>query len=391
MIPLLAGTTRNWPLTGLYRKANSDLEGRKLAAFKSFNSLLGRLQHTSGSDLNDCLREILEYPDGLDDVVRVIDSKIDKGDYIQDDILAKLIIKSQYTGLYQKVRERLLNNDWTALALYKSAYPDPDIENILCDRLFKVQLDDAQPLRRHIVNAMAEVGSKSVLPTLEAVLVEIEPSVTVRTMFFDSLGTLGALEAKSREAFLSSIANAINAVSTRASDDVACMRLRGGPRVAREAPPIAELIAGGESEGVEFKSTLRTNLHTGQPDEKMQMAVLKTIAAFLNAGGGTLLIGVADDGKVIGLAADGFVSDDKMSLHLVNLLRDRVGELFLPYVHPEFVQHDGGRVLSVRCERGPKPAFVKDGSMQRFFVRGANATVELLGPSVIEYSSQRFK
>ena len=168
-------------------------------------------------------------------------------------------------------------------------------------------------------------------------------------------------------------------------------RLRGGPRAAQVAPTIAELIASGESEGVEFKSTLRTNLHTGQPDDKMQMAVLKTIAAFLNAGGGTLLIGVADDGSVKGLAADGFPNDDKMSLHLVNLLRDRVGELFLPYVHPEFVEHNGGRVLSVRCERGPKPAFVKEGGAQRFFVRGANATTELIGQTVVDYTAQRFK
>jgi hypothetical protein len=168
-------------------------------------------------------------------------------------------------------------------------------------------------------------------------------------------------------------------------------RLRGGPQMAQGPPPIGELIAGGESEGVEFKSTLRTNLHTGQSDDKMQIAVLKTVAAFLNAGGGTLLIGVADDGKVIGLTADGFPNEDKMSLHLVNLLRDRIGDLFLPYVHPEFVQHEGGRVLSVRCERGPKPAFVKDGQAQRFCVRGANATIELAGPSVVEYSSQRFK
>lgn len=108
-------------------------------------------------------------------------------------------------------------------------------------------------------------------------------------------------------------------------------RLRGGQPAARVAPTIAELIAGGETEGVEFKSTLRTNLHTGQPDDKIQMAVLKTAAAFLNAGGGTLLIGVADDGVVTGLAAGGFANEDKMSLHLVNLLRDRIGELFLPY------------------------------------------------------------
>lgn len=168
-------------------------------------------------------------------------------------------------------------------------------------------------------------------------------------------------------------------------------RLRGGLPAPEVAPTIAELIAGGETEGVEFKATLRTNLHTGQPDDKIQMAVLKTIAAFLNAGGGTLLIGVADDGVVTSLAADGFANDDKMSLHLVNLLRDRVGELFLPYVHPEFIEHDGGRVLSVRCERGPKPAFVKEGAAQRFFVRGANATIELVGQSVVDYSAQRFK
>jgi len=168
-------------------------------------------------------------------------------------------------------------------------------------------------------------------------------------------------------------------------------RLRGGPPAANVAPTTAELITGGETEGVEFKSTLRTNLHTGQPDDKIQMAALKTIAAFLNAGGGTLLIGVADDGSVIGLAADGFPNEDKMSLHLVNLIRDRIGELFLPYVHPEFVEHDDGRVLSVRCECGPKPAFVKDGNAQRCFVRGANATAELTGQAMVDYSAQHFK
>ena len=169
-------------------------------------------------------------------------------------------------------------------------------------------------------------------------------------------------------------------------------KLRGGVSETDVAPPTtAELIANGETEGVEFKSTLRTNLHTGQVDDKMQLAVLKTLAAFLNAGGGTLFIGVADDGTVKGLAADGFSNEDKMSLHLVNLVRDRIGELFLPYMHPEFLDHDGGRILSVRCERGPKPAFVKDGSAQRFFVRGANATTELTGQSIVDYTAQRFK
>lgn len=99
-------------------------------------------------------------------------------------------------------------------------------------------------------------------------------------------------------------------------------------------------------------------LHTGQPDDKIQVALLKTLAAFLNAGGGTLLIGVSDDGAAVGLSIDGFPNEDKMSLHLFNLIRDRIGDPFVPYIHPEFIEHDRCRVLSVWCERAPKPAFV---------------------------------
>lgn len=153
---------------------------------------------------------------------------------------------------------------------------------------------------------------------------------------------------------------------------------------------VAELIAGGETGAVEFKSTLRTNLHTGQADEKMQLSALKTIAGFLNAKGGTLLIGVSDDGSVLGLSVDGFPNEDKMGLHLVNLIKDRIGDVFLPYTHPHFEDMDGERILTIRCERGPKAAFVKDGSQQRFYVRGGNATAELMGNSVTDYVKQRF-
>jgi hypothetical protein len=44
----------------------------------------------------------------------------------------------------------------------------------------------------------------------------------------------------------------------------------------------------------------------------------------------------------------------------------------------------------VRCEKGPKPAFVKDGQMQRFFVRAGNSTAELQGVTVTEYVKSRF-
>ena len=77
----------------------------------------------------------------------------------------------------------------------------------------------------------------------------------------------------------------------------------------------------GESEAVEFKSTLRTNLHTGNKDPRMELAVLKTLAGFLNTNGGTLVIGVSDDGNPVGIQADGFDNEDKMNLHLVNIVK----------------------------------------------------------------------
>ncbi len=161
--------------------------------------------------------------------------------------------------------------------------------------------------------------------------------------------------------------------------------------VAEEIPVnVSDLVSMGETDSVEFKSTLRTSLHTGQPDDKIQMAALKTIAGFLNAKGGTLLIGVSDDGDALGLTADNFPNEDKMSLHLINLIKDRIGEVFMPYVHPKFVEEQGERVLSIRCEKGPRPAFLKDGTTQRFFVRGGNATTELSGVSITEYASRRF-
>ena len=89
--------------------------------------------------------------------------------------------------------------------------------------------------------------------------------------------------------------------------------------------PVDQLIARGETTKIEYKATLRVNLHTSKPDKKMEHSCLKTIAAFLNSHGGYLVVGVADNGEVLGIEKDGFPNEDKMNLHLVNLLKDRLG------------------------------------------------------------------
>lgn len=189
------------------------------------------------------------------------------------------------------------------------------------------------------------------------------------------------------DTFLQERRSRIGRVIKQAWEELAAIH---GPEPKPKALSVADLLVGGETEAVEFKSTLRTNLHTNQPDDKIQISALKTIAGFLNNNGGTLLIGVADDGEILGLEADKFPNEDKLGLHLVNLITDRLGALFLPYVHAHFLDQDDKRVLAVRCERGPKPVFVKDAHLQRFFVRGGNATAELHGAAVTDYVKQRF-
>lgn len=153
---------------------------------------------------------------------------------------------------------------------------------------------------------------------------------------------------------------------------------------------VADLITSGESDATEFKSTLRTNLHTGEKDPRMEMAVLKSVAGFLNAKGGALIVGVVDDGTPVGLEKDGFADEDKMSLHLINLLKDRLGGQHAMNIQSRFDDHENVRVLVVRCTRSPSPVYVKDGSVERFFVRYGPSTQELTGGQAQEYIKQRF-
>jgi type I restriction enzyme, R subunit len=81
-----------------------------------------------------------------------------------------------------------------------------------------------------------------------------------------------------------------------------------GTKVAwQEHCPIGELLGPPPKEGahLEYNSTLRIRADTGELFKPLQTASLKTVAAFLNSReGGTLLIGVADDGSVFGLDSD---------------------------------------------------------------------------------------
>ena len=166
------------------------------------------------------------------------------------------------------------------------------------------------------------------------------------------------------------------------------MEKQPNPRLALT---VEELVQEHEGTTIEFKSTLRINLHTGEKDSKMELAVLKTLAAFLNMNGGTLVIGVSDDGEPVGVSADKFPNEDNMDLHLVNLIKDRIGTTSMLFISPRFDDYQDARVMVIDCQPSKTPVFVKDGGVERFYVRTGAATSELPPSQTQQFIKQRFK
>lgn len=122
----------------------------------------------------------------------------------------------------------------------------------------------------------------------------------------------------------------------------------------------------------------------------MEHAALKTLAGFLNTKGGTLVIGVADDGEALGLGPDKFANEDKMALHLVNIIKTRMGVSAMTRIHINFDSQDDQRVLVVRCEPSANPVFLIDEKLEKFYIRTGPSSTELTPSQTQDYIKQRF-
>ncbi|BCS87681.1 AlbA family DNA-binding domain-containing protein [Pseudodesulfovibrio sediminis] len=137
------------------------------------------------------------------------------------------------------------------------------------------------------------------------------------------------------------------------------------------------LVQGGENDQLEFKQTLRFNLKSGKNGREIEHASLKTVAAFLNSDGGTLLIGVADNGEITGFAEDQLDSTDHALLHFNNLVNQSIGAEFSRYINSAIIEVGGIPVLRVHCIPAPVPAILKDGKKEEFYVRSGPASRQL--------------
>ena len=154
---------------------------------------------------------------------------------------------------------------------------------------------------------------------------------------------------------------------------------------------IMNLIKKGESQNLEFKSGLRINLHTDEFDKKIEHSNLKTICAFLNSDGGTLIIGVDNKGKIAGTEKDKFENSDRLQLHLSNLIKQKIGKENSHLISMELLKLKEKEIIRVECKKSKKPVFLKEEKEEEFYIRTGPSTSRIQGSELLEYVKRNFE
>ncbi len=162
---------------------------------------------------------------------------------------------------------------------------------------------------------------------------------------------------------------------------------------------VADRLKERESLNVELKSSFRYDIRLKQSNPKvLEKIIAKTIAAFMNTEGGTLFIGVDDEGNILGLQNDYETLKKQNSDGFEIELRQAVEKYTRNKIANEnfklkFHSIDEKEISEVIISPAPKPVIIYDegGKQQEFYVRVGNSSRPYSWDEFYEYSKRRFK
>lgn len=163
---------------------------------------------------------------------------------------------------------------------------------------------------------------------------------------------------------------------------------------------LQDMLGAGEGPQTEFKETMLWNLKRNSTDPLMALAVVRAIASFANSSGGTLFIGVSDNGVPVGLENDYKLvkggGKDGFELRLRDLLKLHFGEVFSArFVSVDFFKMEDVEVCRVTVKQAKEPVYViwaEEGKpkAERFFVRDGARTLALEISKAGDYIKNHF-
>ena len=157
---------------------------------------------------------------------------------------------------------------------------------------------------------------------------------------------------------------------------------------------ISQMIGEGEGQYVEFKSSFSWDYRRQSVNRDLNKAVMKNIVAYMNTTGGVVLMGVDDEGEILGLEkefqtlhksnVDGFENTFNMTFNKM------VGVEYSNYTKVEFAEIDGKTVCRVVVLPAPEPVFLKHKNTEEFYIRAGNSSQPLTISRAVKYIQTHF-
>lgn len=156
------------------------------------------------------------------------------------------------------------------------------------------------------------------------------------------------------------------------------------------------IIQQGEGPFLEFKSTFRWDMEQSRTNRLLEGVILKSLAGFLNSKhGGTLLIGVADDGEIIGLENDYQTlkkqNQDGFEQTIMTAIAANIGANLCSHVSVLFHVIDNKDICRLIVSPSARPVFLTQGNTPKLYVRTGGATRDLNIQEALEFASMRWK
>src|SRR3989304_3626605 len=303
------------------------------------HSYILKIQNTYGLALNNTLDEIFSMGDFPNELIPSIITAVKSGKGIPAKSMCNILIFTKDPSLYRLAKSKDLLSGWELTRLFIEGFTIPEIEEDLCQEIYKYFKEDSQPLRNEIVKAMAEHGGKASLDMLKVINYELAPTLPEHKydIFKNSMSSennkdsfLKEFSLIALEEFINQVQMAIDKISKRIEvyEDAmsSVSAITNHDLSNRNDSNVIE-----ESKYLELKSSLQWSYKGDCQDKSLEHAVLKSIAGFSNTEGGEVLIGVDDNGNVLGLEKDYSIFSGKrdgFQRHLSQIISNAFDDIF---------------------------------------------------------------
>lgn len=152
---------------------------------------------------------------------------------------------------------------------------------------------------------------------------------------------------------------------------------------------IEQIIEQGENEYTEFKSSLRYDYFKKISNKELEIVIAKSIAGFMNANGGKLILGISDNGEVLGLENDYFTlkhkNRDGFERRVYEIISSYLGTEFCSFAHIYFYARNEKELCAIEVIKSSAPVYLNCEKSSTFYLRTGNATTSLSVRETVNY------